>query len=337
MAMNKNGLPVLRAAELATVQKQNRWLINGLWAASGVGVIGGSPKSGKSWLGLELAVSVATGTDCLGRFAIEQPGTVIVYLAEDALHMVRERLVSLCIHHHWSIDNLDVLVITAPCVRLDREDHIQKLEQTVKTYKPKMLLLDPFVRLHTVDENNAQEVARILNRLRILQRTYELSIIIVHHTRKSGSQRQSGMALRGSGDFWAWGDSNLYVTSQVKCQRLVVEHRAAPAPEPLTFSLGGDPPHLSLVEVSEEKEMSLDERVIDILHQAQSPMTRTEMRQRLAVNNNRLGLTLQKLSQNRQIHRTKYGWERINGVDSGQNRSVLSLIDHENDTIGDDR
>ena len=39
----------------------------------------------KIWLGLDLALSVATGTPCLGKYAVPQPEPVLIYLAEDAL------------------------------------------------------------------------------------------------------------------------------------------------------------------------------------------------------------------------------------------------------------
>jgi len=55
-----------------------------LWGASSVGLIGGAPKCSKTWLGLDLALSVATGTPCLGHYAVPEPGPVLVYLAEDA-------------------------------------------------------------------------------------------------------------------------------------------------------------------------------------------------------------------------------------------------------------
>ena len=66
-----------------------RWLVEGLWGEASVGVIGGAPKCAKTWLGLDLALSVATGTACLGRYAVSKPGPVLVYLAEDALPVVR--------------------------------------------------------------------------------------------------------------------------------------------------------------------------------------------------------------------------------------------------------
>lgn len=55
-------LRVLRADEIDTGDDGPRWVIEHLWPDSAVGVIGGQPKSWKSWLGLELAVAVASGT-----------------------------------------------------------------------------------------------------------------------------------------------------------------------------------------------------------------------------------------------------------------------------------
>ena len=148
-------LPVVRASELARTVETHPWLIEGLWAASGVGVIGGSPKSFKSWLGLEMAVAVSTGTPCLGRFEVRRPGTALIYPAEDAPHVVRDRLLALCAHRQISIDRLDVRVITSPVLRLDIESHFQLLAATVARHRPRMLLLDPFVRLQRINDYTA--------------------------------------------------------------------------------------------------------------------------------------------------------------------------------------
>jgi RecA-family ATPase len=82
-------LPVQPAWRLAEAPEQRRWLIEGLWSEEAVGIIGGEPKCGKSFLALDLAVAVAPGTRCLRRFVVANPGRVLLYPAEDALHVVR--------------------------------------------------------------------------------------------------------------------------------------------------------------------------------------------------------------------------------------------------------
>jgi hypothetical protein len=60
-------LPVLRVAEIPSDEIAERWLVEGLWCTNSVGVIGGAPKCAKTWLSLDMALSVATGTPCLGK------------------------------------------------------------------------------------------------------------------------------------------------------------------------------------------------------------------------------------------------------------------------------
>lgn len=294
-------LPVSRASELDDAALTPRWLVTDLWAASGVGVIGGHPKSGKSWLGLELATAVATATPCLGRFHVPAQGSALVYLAEDALHSVKERLVSLCAQRNVAIEELDVHVITAPTLRLDRVSDIQRLDNTLAEICPRLLLLDPLVRLHSGDENSSMDISRLLDSLRALQRKHDTAIILVHHTRKSGGTRQ-GQALRGSSDLWAFGDSNLFINHKDSKLVLSVEHRAAQAPEPLTIELTGDPPHLGIAD-DDSTPPSLENRVIDQLSRSAVPVSRTELRRRLAVNNNRLGHVIDLLVNNATVIR----------------------------------
>ena len=51
-------LPVVRVGEIPSEENVQRWLVDGLWGESSVGVIGGAPKCAKTWLGLDLACSV---------------------------------------------------------------------------------------------------------------------------------------------------------------------------------------------------------------------------------------------------------------------------------------
>jgi hypothetical protein len=60
--------------------------------SGGGGVIGGAPKSCKSWLALEMAVMVASGRLCLGRYEAGEAGPALMYAAEDAPAHVRERV-----------------------------------------------------------------------------------------------------------------------------------------------------------------------------------------------------------------------------------------------------
>lgn len=219
--------PVERAAHLMAQPEHQKWLVEDLWLEEGVGIIGGEPKCCKSFLALQMAVSVASGRSLFKRFAVQRPGAVLLYAAEDALHMVRHRFERLAVYVGVYFESLDVQVITAPSLRLDHLSDRERLKRTVEQIKPRLLILDPFVRLHRIDENASREVAPILAYLRELQREYQLSVVVVHHSRKNGGNARAGQSLRGSSEFHAWGDSNLYLRRKGLALELSVEHRAA--------------------------------------------------------------------------------------------------------------
>ena len=192
-------------------------------------MIGGAPKCAKTWLGLDMALSVATGTPCLGKYAVPEPGPVLIYLAEDALPVVRERVDGMARHRGLDLAPLEIHVITAPVLRLDRDPDRIRLVETTRRLRPRLLLLDPLVRLHGIDENNASEVAALLAYFRSLQRQFDVSVLLVHHTRKNAAGgAAAGLGLRGSSDIHAFGDSNLYLRRGNEHLVLSTEHRAGP-------------------------------------------------------------------------------------------------------------
>ena len=112
-------LPVEPAWRLAERKEEHRWLIAGLWSEQAVGIVGGEPKCCKSFLALDIAVAVAAGIPCLRRFAVPRSGRVLLYAAEDALHIVRRRFDGICEAAGVALADLDIQVITAPTLRLD--------------------------------------------------------------------------------------------------------------------------------------------------------------------------------------------------------------------------
>ena len=281
-------LPVEPAWRLAERAEEHRWLVAGLWSDEAVGIVGGEPKCCKSFLALDLAVSVAAGAPCLRRFDVLKPGRVLLYAAEDALHVVRRRLDGIAAAAGARLADLDIQVITAPTLRLDLEADRRSLAETVDRLRPRLLVLDPFVRLHRIDENASGEVAPLLAFLRELQRRYGVAVLVVHHARKGGACLRAGQALRGSSEFHAWGDSNLYLRRDGEALTLTAEHRAAPSSRPLVVELVQNGPALALEAVERARPVavdtpSLDERVMAALAEAEEPLPFADLRARCRV------------------------------------------------------
>jgi hypothetical protein len=297
--------------------------VEGLWGDASVGVIGGAPKCAKTWLGLDLALSVATGTACLGKYAVPKPGPVLVYLAEDALPVVRQRIEGMARHRGLDFARVEVYVITAPVLRLDRDPDRTRLWETTRRLGPRLLILDPLVRLHGIDENHAGEVAELLAYFRQLQRQLDLAVLLVHHTRKNAPGGvAAGAGLRGSGDLHAFGDSNLYLRRTKEHLVLSSEHRAAPAAPPIALALVATDAATTHLEVIAELQdgstprtiegqpRRLEDRVLELLGQG-ATLPRAKLRDSLGVKNEHLGAALESLERAGRLGRTPCGWQRL--------------------------
>lgn len=278
-------LPLCRARDLRAGSAQPRWLVESLWSERAVGILGGEPKCGKSLLALEIAVAVACGHPCLRRFAVERPGRVLLFAAEDAPAIVRQRLEGICRAARVALDSLDLYLITAPSLRLDLAADQERLEETVKQARPRLVVLDPFVRLHRIDENAAGEVAAVLAGLRRLERTCQTAVLLVHHVRKGAGNLRAGQALRGSSELHAWGDSNLYLRRRGNRLRLSIEHRAAAAPDDLVLRLPVDDQQLCLEIIDpaadtapDSAQSSSHQRIYSALTAAGHPLTLQQLR-----------------------------------------------------------
>jgi hypothetical protein len=314
-----NRLRTRRACELRQENDATaRWLIEQLWTAEGVGIVGGEPKCCKSFLALDMAVAVAGGVPCLRQFTVPRAGRVLLYNAEDAALVVRERLEGIAHTAELSLDQLDLHVITESTVRLDRDQDCARLTATVRELHPQLLILDPFVRLHRIDENHSSEVAPLLAYLRELQRVCHLAVVIVHHARKGGGRGRAGQELRGSSEFHAWGDSNLYLRRRKDTLLLSVEHRAAPSHEGWELKLAERDEALALEVVDEAgprnelgKETPEDPalRVLRALHDSDAPLSILRLRAICGMRTKTVSDVLKQLVDNGFAHRTNAGYQ----------------------------
>jgi len=316
-----DGFSVKRACELQPLPENQTWLIQELWSHQAVGIIGGEPKSCKSFLALGMAVAVASGSACLGRFPVPAAGRVLLFAAEDALHIVRARLEGICAYHGVELHALDLWVITAPVIRLDHDTDSARLERTVQQYAPSLLVLDPLVRLHRVDENQSAAIAPLLASLRELQRKHRCAVALVHHARKGAASVRAGQALRGSSELHAWGDSNLYVRRHKERLSLCVEHRAHRSPGAFGLQLKTDDNAIALIASGDEtseasqaqtasatRSQSGRERVIQVLGRFHEPVRMRLLRDACQMRAESLSRLLHDLVQAGEVIRTDNGW-----------------------------
>ena len=301
----------LRASELALRTAPLKWMVDGLFIEAGCGILGGAPKSGKSFFALDLCVSVASGTPCAGRFGVAQAGPVVLLCAEDPTAVISQRLSALARARGLDLDRLPLEVIVEPPVRLP--DGLDRFAATLDAKKPRLLLLDPLIRLHRADENSASEMSVILDGLRNLARQSGSGVLLVHHARKAAAS--GGTGLRGSSDLHAFGDSNLYLrrVGDDGAVELRVEHRAAAAGDPLRLKLQVDEGAMSArfaTLATPVEPHPLAERVLSLLAAAPTPLSVAALRDQLGVRNQAVAHAIKLLERTGRIQRQgRDGWK----------------------------
>ena len=128
---------------------------------------------------------------------------------------------------------------------------------------------------------------------------------------------RGGQALRGSSEFHAWGDSNLYLRRHGDQLTLTVEHRAAPsiAAVPLQLEIAGDAVSLAAVDhgdpiatVAAGSPLTTEQKIEQFLHAAAAPLTVAELRKLCHTRNATLTTTLAALVAAGRIHKDAAGY-----------------------------
>jgi hypothetical protein len=176
-----------------------------------------------------------------------------------------------------------------------------------------VLILDPMIRLHRVDENDASKIAALLSYLRELQRQFQLAVVLVHHARKDGHSSRPGQALRGSSELHGWGDSNLYMRRRGPHLTLTTEHRAAASLDniPLQLTQSGSAWTLCLLEASPSAQSPLSplDRVRQALGQLTEPASVQQLRKLCGMRTATVCSCLAQLSEQGLVNRDSKGYQ----------------------------
>lgn len=229
------------------------WLIRNIWTQGSVGFIAGQPKSWKSWMALDMALSVGSGASFMNQFPVELPGPVLYIQEEDSVHLLKSRK-----DRVWPNKRIDRMEVDAQG-RLEwvpAEDNLQPPlinalvregfvvsdpawqswldEQLDKGYDGegdyRMLVLDPLMMMAgDVEENRATAMTtHIFKPLKQLAEKHKVAIAVVHHMRKGAADgARGGQMMHGSVANHAFSECSLYVTHDKKKLAVEVENKNA--------------------------------------------------------------------------------------------------------------
>lgn len=171
-----------------------------------VGALVSAGGGGKSFLALQVAIQIATGSDCLDwKIALPQ-GKVLYLASEDPESALKRRVHALGefvpVEARKSL--AENLVLQVPEGLHDQVDLLSpstehKLAEIASGYR--LVILDTLRRFHSGNENDAGDMARLVSSLEALAFTAKTTVLFLHHTSKSSAMNATAdeqQASRGS-------------------------------------------------------------------------------------------------------------------------------------------
>lgn len=205
--------------------KPIKWLVADVWAESEVGFISGTPKTYKSWLSLDLAVSVATGTRFLGSFAAEKKRVLLIQ-EEDPKVVTQDRLLRVAWARGLAYAKLEddgsvemrydlpenLYIMSNQGFQITDESWMDQLKAWIEELEIDLVILDPLMMIaEGMDEFKAFDMmTKVLKPLKRLRADTKAAICVVHHHIKT-SEKKGASAMYGSVALWAWEESALHL------------------------------------------------------------------------------------------------------------------------------
>lgn len=160
---------------LSTVFKPIEYVIDGL-LAQGLYILAGAQKVRKSWLALDICLSVATGQDVLKRKTVQ--GTALYLCLEDNYVRVQDRLFKMSAEPTESLH----FAIAADKIGGGLEEQIESFKKEHSDLK--VVVVDVLQLVRNETESSYGTDYEEMSSLKHLAYRLEISIIIIHHNRK---------------------------------------------------------------------------------------------------------------------------------------------------------
>ena len=198
--------PLLSRVKDARSQiKKIDWLVDGMIKQRSLVMFGGMPSGGKTYLAVELMLSVASGKPFLGEHTVQQGDAV--FIACEGRDSVLRRVGA---WNHLKNGGMDVdaayissreIVVTAP------EQADISVEQYVRVMgtseiHPKVIFIDTMnYSLGSAKENDANDMTQYFSRIANgLINKYGCVVVLLHHTSKDGADIRGSSTIRGALD-----------------------------------------------------------------------------------------------------------------------------------------
>jgi hypothetical protein len=211
------------------------WLIEGHLESDGLCVLYGAPKTGKTFVALDMALSIASGQAFHGN-AVQQGA--VVYIAGEGLSGLKRRTQAWSIEHDLEAKSLPVFwsrrgqALTVPEEMLALSKDISFF--SAEASEPiRLIVIDTLNRnFGAADENSTRDMTAFVTHLDYLRAEHDATILVVHHSGLSNDSR-----ARGSSVLFGAVDASMQVIQTADFIKITVEVlKDADSPPPMLFS-----------------------------------------------------------------------------------------------------
>lgn len=176
----------------------------GLFYKGSKGIIYGRYKSLKSMLAIRFCLAVSAGAQWLG---FDTVASNVMYLQYEIVPTLLQERFKQMVQTRSGVNGHKLWVWTEASLKLDQDSGYKRIEEIVEKYRPEVLVIDPIYKLVSGDLLSTNHIQKLVDLIDVLMDKYELSIMLVHHTRKGSGDGWGSDDMLGSTIFSAWADS----------------------------------------------------------------------------------------------------------------------------------
>jgi len=170
------------------------YLVKGLLPLTGLVVIWGPPKCGKSYWSTDLALHIALGWEYRGR-RVQQATTV--YVALEGRHGLPARLEAFRQHH--DVKSAPFYLLTTPLDLIAKADAlITSIQAQLGNVKPGAVFIDTLNRSLAGSESKDEDMARYLAAAGKIEEKFGCLVAIVHHCGIDATRPRGHTSLSGA-------------------------------------------------------------------------------------------------------------------------------------------
>jgi hypothetical protein len=145
-------------------------------------------KAQKTWNGVDMAVSVASGTPWLGHVPVDDQGPVLLFVGEGGRQNIVRRVRAVAEAHGVQADTLPITVCPrAP--HMNNAGHLAAMDAQIERQRPKLVILDPlYLSARGANLADLYAMGEMLEDVqRICQQHGAALLVVTHFNRKSGA------------------------------------------------------------------------------------------------------------------------------------------------------